>query len=161
MKAKCVGCGQVWNISVLQKIPKSGYVCPHCEGKRIREGKEWKKKEVEKLVREVVPDVLFAKALGYAERKQRYIYAQDPRPEVMQGWYLKELVAEYVRILSFSELTMDLSRALNMEKEHSAISQSAQSDIHIVTCPASGSNKKLQYGGKFYERADNLEAISG
>ncbi len=47
------------------------------------------------------------------------------------------------------EKAVSLRRALGMEKEHSARSQSAQSAVHIVTCPASGSNTKLQYGGKF------------
>lgn len=31
MTVKCVGCGLHWNVSIYQKIPRSGYICPHCE----------------------------------------------------------------------------------------------------------------------------------
>ena len=37
MTAKCVGCGLDWNVSVYQKIPRTGYICPHCES-RLRAG---------------------------------------------------------------------------------------------------------------------------
>lgn len=37
MTAKCVGCGLDWNVSIYQKIPRTGYICPHCES-RIRAG---------------------------------------------------------------------------------------------------------------------------
>lgn len=37
MTAKCVGCGLHWNVSIYQKIPRSGYICPHCES-RLRAG---------------------------------------------------------------------------------------------------------------------------
>lgn len=33
MNAKCVGCGLVWNIAIDQRIPATGYTCPHCESK--------------------------------------------------------------------------------------------------------------------------------
>lgn len=29
MTAKCVGCGLDWNVSIYQKIPRTGYICPH------------------------------------------------------------------------------------------------------------------------------------
>lgn len=34
MQAKCYKCGLVWNISILHKMSKLGYECPHCEQKR-------------------------------------------------------------------------------------------------------------------------------
>ncbi len=37
MTAKCVGCGLHWNVSLYAKIPKSGYICPHCDS-RLRAG---------------------------------------------------------------------------------------------------------------------------
>ena len=37
MTIKCVGCGLHWNVSIYQKIPRSGYICPHCES-RLRAG---------------------------------------------------------------------------------------------------------------------------
>ena len=37
MTIKCVGCGLHWNVSIYQKIPHSGYICPHCES-RLRAG---------------------------------------------------------------------------------------------------------------------------
>ncbi|MBH1941675.1 hypothetical protein I5677_12300 [Mobilitalea sibirica] len=33
---KCVYCRQVWGISIHQCIPRSGYECPRCTGKRKR-----------------------------------------------------------------------------------------------------------------------------
>ena len=27
MTAKCVGCGLDWNVSIYQKIPRTGYIC--------------------------------------------------------------------------------------------------------------------------------------
>lgn len=41
MTAKCVGCGIDWNVSIYQKIPRTGYICPHCES-RIRAGEPLK-----------------------------------------------------------------------------------------------------------------------
>lgn len=32
--ARCTVCGLTWNISIGQKIPKGGYVCPHCDYRR-------------------------------------------------------------------------------------------------------------------------------
>lgn len=108
------------------------------------------KKEVEELLEMEIPDSLFQLALRYAERKQRYIYEQTQEETVMEHWYLVKLTEEYVRSIAFSEFTMHVCRALeDMEKEHSAKSQSAHRNIHIVACPASESNKNLQYGGKF------------
>ena len=96
------------------------------------------KREVEELLKTEISDDLFQEALGYAERKQRYIYEQNGDQIVMQHWYLVKLTEEYVRSLAFSKLTMDICRTLqNMEKEHSAKSQSAQTDIHIVAGSAS------------------------
>lgn len=37
MTAKCVGCGLDCNVSIYQKIPRTGYICPHCES-RLRAG---------------------------------------------------------------------------------------------------------------------------
>ena len=37
MTAKCVGCELDWNVSIYQKIPRTGYICPHCES-RLRAG---------------------------------------------------------------------------------------------------------------------------
>lgn len=33
MTAKCVGCGLDWNVSIYQKIPRTSYICPHCESR--------------------------------------------------------------------------------------------------------------------------------
>lgn len=41
MTARCVGCGLHWNISIYQKIPRTGYICPHCDS-RIRAGEPLK-----------------------------------------------------------------------------------------------------------------------
>ena len=96
-----------------------------------------KKGEVEKLLGCMITDEQFNKALGYARKKQEYIYNRDHRAVVLQHWYLVKLTEEYVRSLAFSKFTMDLCSALrDMEKEHSAICQSAPTDNHIVAVPA-------------------------
>lgn len=41
MTAKCVGCGLVWNVSIYQRIPPTGYICPHCDS-RLRAGESLK-----------------------------------------------------------------------------------------------------------------------
>jgi DNA-directed RNA polymerase subunit RPC12/RpoP len=33
MICKCAGCGKAWNVSIKARIPKTGYICPHCESK--------------------------------------------------------------------------------------------------------------------------------
>lgn len=95
------------------------------------------KKEVEKLLGCVITDEQFNEALGYAKRKQEYIYNREHRAVVLQHWYLVKLTEEYVRSLALSKFTMDLCSALcNMEKEHSVKKQSAPTDNHIVAVPA-------------------------
>ena len=32
--ATCARCGKVWNISIRQKIPYYGYICPKCRYRR-------------------------------------------------------------------------------------------------------------------------------
>ncbi len=96
-----------------------------------------KKREVEELLRCMITDGQFNKALGYARKKQEYIYNRDHRAVVLQHWYLVKLTEEYVRSLALSEFTMDLCSTLHdMEKEHSVKNQSAPMDNHIVAVPA-------------------------
>lgn len=33
---KCTKCGSDWNVSINAKIPKKGYVCPHCRKQKIK-----------------------------------------------------------------------------------------------------------------------------
>lgn len=96
-----------------------------------------KKREVEELLGCVITDEQFNEALEYARKKQKYIYEREHRAVVLQHWYLVKLTEEYVRSLAFSKFTMDLCSALrDMEKEHSAICQSAPTNNHIVAVPA-------------------------
>lgn len=96
-----------------------------------------KKEEVEELLGCVITDEQFNEVLEYARRKQEYIYNREHRAVVLQHWYLVKLTEEYVRSLAFSKFTMDLCSTLrDMEKEHSAICQSAPTDNHIVAVPA-------------------------
>lgn len=98
---------------------------------------EVKKGEVQELLGFDITDTQFEEALEYAQRKQRYIYDRESRPDTLQHWYLVQLTEEYVRSLTFSKLTVDLCRTLrDMEKEHSTKSQSAHTDNHIVAVPA-------------------------
>jgi len=96
-----------------------------------------KKEEVEELLGCMITDEQFNKALGYARKKQEYIYNRDQRAVVLRHWYLVKLTEEYVRSLALSKFTMDLCSTLHdMEKEHSVKNQSAPTDNHIVTVPA-------------------------
>ena len=96
-----------------------------------------KREEVEELLGCVITDEQFNEALEYARRKQEHIYKLERRTVVLQHWYLVKLTEEYVRSLAFSKFTMDLCSALHdMEKEHSAICQSAPTDNHIVAVTA-------------------------
>lgn len=81
--------------------------------------------EVEEILHCKITDKLFETALRTAKQKQRYIYSKEHRAVVLQHWYLVKLTEEYVRILAFADLTEDLCKTRNMEKEHSAKSQSA------------------------------------
>lgn len=42
MTVKCIGCGIDWNVSIYQQIPRTGYLCPHCEH-RLRSGESLQK----------------------------------------------------------------------------------------------------------------------
>lgn len=92
-----------------------------------------RKEEVEQLLGCRLADGLFSDALGYAQRKQDYIYNREGRSVVLQHWYLVSLTAECARGLAFSGMAMDLCRLRNMEKEHLVKNRSAPMDIHIVT----------------------------
>lgn len=95
------------------------------------------KEEVEELLGCMITDGQFNKALGYARKKQEYIYKRDHRAVILQHWYLVKLTEEYVRSLVLSEFTKDLCSTLHdMEKEHSVKNQSAPTDNHIVAVPA-------------------------
>lgn len=95
-----------------------------------------KKREVEELLGCMITDGQFNEALGYARKKQEYIYNRDHQAVVLQHWYLVKLTEEYVRSLALSEFTMDLCSTLhNMGKEHSVKNQSAPTDKNIITVP--------------------------
>lgn len=40
MKARCIHCKWHWGVSVRQEIPRTGYECPICAGKRKRAQQE-------------------------------------------------------------------------------------------------------------------------
>ena len=97
------------------------------------------KNEVEELLGYEITEFQFKEALGYAKRKQEYIYKSEQREVVMQHWYLVKLTEEYVRSLALSNLTMDLCQKLrNMEKEHPTHSckGTPTTATHIVAVPA-------------------------
>ena len=99
--------------------------------------REVKKEDVQELLGFDITDTQYEEALEYAKRKQQYIYDCEGRPGTLQHWYLAKLTEEYVRILAFSQYTLDLCRTRhNMEKEHSANCQSAHTDNHIVIVSA-------------------------
>ena len=96
-----------------------------------------KKREVEELLGCMIPEEQFNEALGYASKKQEYIYNRDCRAVVLQHWYLVKLTEEYVRSLVLSNFTMDLCSTLHdMEKEHLFNELGAPTDNHIAAVPA-------------------------
>lgn len=97
-----------------------------------------KKEEVEELLGCEITDEQFEEALGYAKKKQEYIYQREQRAVVMQHWYLVKLTEEYVRNLAFSKFTMDLCQMRrDMEKEHLTHSCKGTPTVnHIVAVPA-------------------------
>ena len=97
-----------------------------------------KKEEVEELLGCEITDEQFEEALGYAKKKQEYIYRREQRAVVMQHWYLVKLTEEYVRNLAFSKFTMDLCQMRrDMEKEHLTHSCKGTPTVnHIVAVPA-------------------------
>ncbi len=40
MTARCTRCGKYWGISIKKRIPKSGYICPHCTKKKFKKGEK-------------------------------------------------------------------------------------------------------------------------
>ncbi len=98
---------------------------------------EIRKEEVEGLLGYGITDGQFEEALECARRKRDYIYGQEGRPAVLQGWYLAMLTEEYARSLAFSRLTMELcGMVCSMEKERPE-KQDAPTNNHIVPVPAS------------------------
>lgn len=96
-----------------------------------------KKQEVEDVIRSKITDDQFEEALGYAVKKQAYIYRREQREVVLQPWYLVQLTAEYIRVNAFSKHTMDLCRmVMDMEKEHQFNEHGAPSDNHILSVSA-------------------------
>lgn len=93
-----------------------------------------KKEEVEKLLGCHITENQFLEALGYAKKKQEYIYKTTKRKVVLEQWYLVRLTMEYVRNLEFSRLTMELCQKLdNMKKEHQKKNPVLQTSNHIVS----------------------------
>lgn len=56
--AKCNECFKIWNISKLQRVPKSGYICPHCWSKQQQKRKALTKRIAQKALKYVVITVL-------------------------------------------------------------------------------------------------------
>ncbi len=57
------------------------------------------------------------KALEYAERKRQQIYIQTHRPEVLEDWYLEQLVCETVLQDAFSDYCMERCREIVKTKK--------------------------------------------
>lgn len=94
------------------------------------------KHDVEELLEHRITDGQFSEALGYAKRKQAYIYGQEQRAVVLQDWYLAQLTKEYAISLALSKFTTDLCRNLrDMEKECPVEDQNTLTRTHIVAQP--------------------------
>lgn len=78
---------------------------------------EISKTELEAVIGSSITDSMFGEALNYARCKQAYIYQHSKRDEVLQRWYLLELIKEQIKSIMLSKLTMDLCREIyNTEK---------------------------------------------
>ena len=78
---------------------------------------EISKTELEAVIGSSITDSMFGEALNHARCKQAYIYQHSKRDEVLQRWYLLELIKEYVKSITFSRFTMDLCREVCKTKE--------------------------------------------
>lgn len=78
---------------------------------------EISKPELEALFGNSITDSIFEEAVNSARCKQAYIYQHSKREEVLQRWYLLELIKEYVKSITFSRFTMDLCREVCKTKE--------------------------------------------
>ena len=100
-----------------------------------------RKEEIERRLGRKITDSRFETALEYARKKQLRIYERESRSQVLQRWYLMELVEEQVRNYLLSELMMGLCRIVyDMENECQARSHGTHTRNYIVTCPAWESN---------------------
>lgn len=78
---------------------------------------EISKTELEAVIGNSITDSMFGEALNHARCKQAYIYQHSKREEVLQRWYLLELIKEQIKSIMLSKLTMDLCREIyNTEK---------------------------------------------
>lgn len=60
MHAECVKCCLSWNVSIFQKIPKSGYICPRCRKSEIRQSECFQKKAAVTIARLILSGALTA-----------------------------------------------------------------------------------------------------
>lgn len=56
--ATCKECGKAWNISKLQRVPKSGYICPHCWSKAQQKRRDLGKQIAETALKYVLIAIL-------------------------------------------------------------------------------------------------------
>lgn len=48
MKARCIQCKRMWNVSIFQSFPKTGYLCPACESRNRKQEREDRQCSMEK-----------------------------------------------------------------------------------------------------------------
>ncbi len=121
----------------LEMIDMKGQYTSIHNGKVVGFIDEKIKMEVEELLGRRITDEQFIDAVGFAKKKQDYIYKQEKRAVVMQRWYLVKLIEEYVRSLEFSKLTMDLCKKCDdMEKERQFKEQGTPNNNPILSVSA-------------------------
>lgn len=74
--ATCKKCGKTWNISRLQRVPKSGYVCPHCRNRVQRKRRDLGKRIAKTVLKYILISsfgvVLYAHAAEAVEIERGY-----------------------------------------------------------------------------------------
>ena len=74
------------------------------------------------------------KAYVYAERKQQWIYIQTQRPEVLEDWYLEQLVCEIIAQNAFSDYCLMRCREMrNAKKEALTTKANTPSTRHSIS----------------------------
>lgn len=63
---------------------------------------------LETMLGSSITDTMFKEALGCARQKQEYIYQREKREEVLQDWYLLELMKEHIKSIALSKFTLEL-----------------------------------------------------
>ncbi len=119
----CVKCGKSWNVSSQAKIPSSGYICPHCTGKKNRQNTRpvkrtspigWINKHIAYIIAALAGFILMPAAIEAAYKERGYF----------------GIGGEYLLPLLFLLIVAVVSAVRDMFQEIMAILKEPGGEIH-------------------------------